>query len=846
MKKQYIPVITLVSLLIIAGIGFIGLVQSKPLPHITETHGNTQIDIQADTGWLLSSNECATITWAVEGIQGLYIDGNGQIGQGTIEYCPAIDLTSPQFDVIDSNGVHRYVALDIHYLPDLIIYLAGFVGIGFTVVYTLYMLIILTPDKPFPILQSLSVVILLAVVGTTLRFSASSPQPINVSSDTVSLQFWSEHDHIVFPDECLVVGWSVSGAEQILFNGQDVTDRENPTTSTHCVEDGSEATLAVTDINGQEATYTLPIPSVFPHLEQTTIFAILSVTGLVLSGLVFIPLLYQKLHFAITTRKTPDMIAIIGFFIFILIIYMPFGFESIGHWEEWVIISYISGKSGDLIASEMVSRYWVIVPHTLAYLISSESFIGFHLVNFIMFFGKVVMIYAILRHLKFSHLFAFLTAILFMVYPVNTALMSLRSFPMQFSAVTLLIAIYFILDYRHRPSRLKLLAVWWGLSFNIFSNESAYVILLVLPLLWWLSERKLSWRNFNLTAIWYLYPAYKVALLLLLSTAGRAFYQSGLLSGSGDENQATPSAFTVLRRTMQEVYQVTFIDGWQNAVSSLNNNAHLIIVVLMVTIAISIAWWLSRQSDDDRKPIYRYIVVLISGIALIPPSVGVLMWIPLYRGDLWRMYFYVPMASALVIMGLLFIVTYPIKQKSIRHAIILVFSIVLLFPATTRLLSQHDQFMTSADNKATILYDLVKIAPQVEPDTYILLTTDLDREALEDLGMFEFIRRDMFNGALYILYGDSRPAFAYFCLEANVCSNFPYEETLFTSSNPDDLINNTLFFELSADLSVRLIDNPADIFELDIDLANYDADDLYTPSDTLPPQTITMLSRQHE
>lgn len=838
MKKLISPIL-FVSLLIVAIIGFLNLVQTTSAPHASEAHGNTQIDIQADTGWLLLPNDCATISWAVEGIQGLYIDEGGQIGQGSIDYCPAIDSASPKFDIVDNNGVHRYVTLDIHYLPDLVFYLAGFVGIGFTIFYTLYMLIVLTPDKPFPIFGSLSVVVLLAILGTFLRFSASSPQPINITSDAVSLQFWSEHDHIVFPDECVVVGWSVVGADQILFNGEDVTALGNPAQATHCSQHGNEAILTVVDANYQITKYTIPIPSVFPYLDNTTIFAILSIIGLIFSGVVFIPLLYQKLRDTIVQRKTSDLLAIGGFFVFILLLYFPFGFESIGHWEEWVITSYIGGKSGDLIASEMVSRYWVIIPHTLAYLISSESFIGYHLVNFGMFFGKLMLLYAILRHLKLPHFFAFLTTILFMVYPVNTALMSLRSFPMQFSAVTLLTAVYLILDYRKVPSRLKLLGVWWGLSFNIFSNESAYVIILVLPLLWWLSERKLSWKNFNLTAIWYLYPAYKVALLLLLANSNRAFYQSAIVSGTNESTQATPSIFTVFRRTMEETYWVTFVDGWQNALASLADNPHIPVALGLITITAGIGLWLSRQADET--PPYRYIVAIISGLLLIPPSVGVLMWIPLYRGDLWRMYFYVPMASALVVMGLLFLLTYPIKLKIIRNVLIIALSIGLIFPATARLLSQHEQFVTSANHKATVLYNLIELAPQMQPDTHIILTMDLSREELEELGMFEFVRRDMFNSALYLLYGEHRPQFAYFCLEANVCSNFPYEETLFNTANLEELAQRTLVFKFYEDLSVELVENPADDFALDVDLENYTADDLFTSGD-MPPLTMTMLS----
>jgi hypothetical protein len=841
--KRFTPAIIFISLLIVAIVSFAITVGNTPAPHITENHGQTQIDIQASSGWILSPSGCTTMSWAVDSIQGLYINGNGQIGQGTLDYCPAIDLVSPQFDVIDSTGVHRRVTLDIQYLPDLISYLAGFVGIGFTVAYTSYMLIVHTPNKPFPIVEGLCIIVLLAMIGTALRLSASPTVPINITSDTLSLQYQAEHNNIVFPDECVTVTWSVTGAKQILFNGVDVTEQGNPATGTHCASDGNNAELTIIDNQLTSKTYSLPIPSIFPHLTHTTVFAILSIVGLILSGIVFLSLLYQKLKDAIHNKRTSDLLVMFGFFVFVLMLYLPFGFESIGHWEEWVISSYISGKSGDLIASEMVSRYWVIVPHTLAYLISSDSFVGFHLINFGMFFGKMVLLYAILRRLNLSHNFAFLATLLFMVYPVNTGLMSLRSFPMQFSALTLLIAVYLVLDYRQAPSRLKLIGIWWGLAFNIFSNESAYMIILALPLLWWLSDRKLSWKNFNLTAIWYLYPAYKIALLLLLSTSNRAFYQSAIISGTNGNEQATPSMLTIFQRTMGTLYRITFVDSWGQAVSTISNNAYLPIVAVLLVMTAGIVFWISRQQEAQDKK-HRYLVTLISGLLLMMPSVGVLMWIPLYRGDLWRMYFYIPIAATLTISGLVFFFASFIRHKTARNGLITLIFIILMFPSTTRLLLQHEQYTTSAHNKATVLYHLVNLAPQINPETHILLTTDLSREALEALGMFEFIRRDMFNSALYMLYEDARPQFAYFCLEANVCSNFPYEETIFTSSNPEELLQRTLVFTLHDDLSVEVVNQPAERFGLDIDLDGYDPESLYRIG-SLPKRVNTML-RGHD
>ena len=98
---------------------------------------------------------------------------------------------------------------------------------------------------------------------------------------------------------------------------------------------------------------------------------------------------------------------------------LPFGFDSNGHWEEWIVHGYTEGGTLSFYATEAVSRPFLMVPHTLGYMISSETFIGYHLVNFLQYAGRMALLYIILRQLGVSPLYAFLTAILFMFYPVK-------------------------------------------------------------------------------------------------------------------------------------------------------------------------------------------------------------------------------------------------------------------------------------------------------------------------------------------------------------------------------------------------------------------------------------------
>ena len=65
-----------------------------------------------------------------------------------------------------------------------------------------------------------------------------------------------------------------------------------------------------------------------------------------------------------------------------------------------------------------------------------------------MFWGKMILLYGILRQVNVSPLLAFMATLLFLVYPVNSGLMSLRSYQMTFSKLALLAAVYLAFDFR--------------------------------------------------------------------------------------------------------------------------------------------------------------------------------------------------------------------------------------------------------------------------------------------------------------------------------------------------------------------------------------------------------------
>ena len=173
------------------------------------------------------------------------------------------------------------------------------------------------------------------------------------------------------------------------------------------------------------------------------------------------------------------------------------------------------------------------------------------------------MLYGILRQLSARSLFAFLITMLFAVYPVDSGLMSLRSLGMQFSFLSLLTAAYLSLHYLKEPKRRCLIGIWLALLLCVGIVESGYVLILVLPLLWWYRQRQSTWRNLNLTVIWYLFPAFKLAYMSLLFFAGRAFYRSNYVYRGNEIS--FEGLFSTTFENLFNVYWQSFVNGWVDA-----------------------------------------------------------------------------------------------------------------------------------------------------------------------------------------------------------------------------------------------------------------------------------------
>lgn len=121
--------------------------------------------------------------------------------------------------------------------------------------------------------------------------------------------------------------------------------------------------------------------------------------GALLAGGLYVSLAMRMVWESLKYRKYSDILVVASFLLIVLLLYLPFGFNTIGHWEEWHGRAYLEGGlwAQQSYGSELSSRFWLFLLHMLAWLIESESFLGFNVIYALLLFGTVVSFYGILR-----------------------------------------------------------------------------------------------------------------------------------------------------------------------------------------------------------------------------------------------------------------------------------------------------------------------------------------------------------------------------------------------------------------------------------------------------------------
>ena len=214
------------------------------------------------------------------------------------------------------------------------------------------------------------------------------------------------------------------------------------------------------------------------------------------------------------------------------------------------------------------------------------------------------------------------------------------------------------------------------------------------------------------------------------------------------------------------------------------------------------------------------------------------MWLEGYNSDLWRIYLYVPIGAAIVVHSLVGLVMAPISNIRVRKAIMIGLWLLLMLPAYSRLILQHEHYQNSANKKTKILLQMVEQASAFDPEANVIMLTDRGYRELAENHIHE-LWTNMLDAAFYVLYQDGHPRSAVLCSIDDYCHVHDTAMGEFRLIGAADY-SKIVFFRLHDDFSVELLrDLPPELSSTQND--SYDPDRLIDSSAPLPPRAITML-----
>ena len=158
------------------------LIHQSSAPRVDTSFGGAAVDISADRAWTLQPGQCATVRWDLEGIQSVYINGEGKVGQDEMLFCPTPRRMHLRFEITAGSGDARDFNFVIHSLPAAIQAWLLMLGLVLPLPIAGYYFATMWPDRrPSSLLTLL--LLLAAALLAGLHLQAAQPDLITNTLD---------------------------------------------------------------------------------------------------------------------------------------------------------------------------------------------------------------------------------------------------------------------------------------------------------------------------------------------------------------------------------------------------------------------------------------------------------------------------------------------------------------------------------------------------------------------------------------------------------------------------------------------------------------------------------------
>jgi hypothetical protein len=394
---------------------------------------------------------------------------------------------------------------------------------------------------------------------------------------------------------------------------------------------------------------------------------------------------------------------------------------------------------------------------------------------------------------------------IFMVYPSDTEAMSVRSHTQVIRVSIFLLTIYIFLLYRQAPSRHLLLSFFITMYFTVTSTEYAFVLILAFPILLVYFEKPLTYRFFNLSLIWYIFPIWYIGYYILISFYSKPYgsrYISNVISGE--------EILNILESIVRFIYVFVF-ENWLATFPPLTSPVYTLITLFLMSIMVLAGYRLvSDEQVNKIKPILLYMIV---GLFIIILSSVIFSIIPKFRTSDWRVYGFGSIGATIVVLSFLRLLINKVFSKRHDKLIFFSVSIILFGLAFNHSIHQYEKYWNIAQTTAGFL-DSISDYENISPHTRRVFLTNMTSDELD--GKLGYLSHDrVWNVALQVSSQESSISWNKTPICYLVLGNCKFHTKRMTYKTPYRLekhisYDHIVFFWIESDLSVRLLETLPD------------------------------------
>jgi hypothetical protein len=459
-------------------------------------------------------------------------------------------------------------------------------------------------------------------------------------------------------------------------------------------------------------------------------------------------------------RRIPlTLVALAAFAALVLTLWLPFGWKVTGLYEEWFYMSYTDeGKPLRLIYDPYPSEEYrplTLAPFAFGYLLTPNSFLGLNIILALCLLGKGTAMYALVRRLVPANLaLAFVSGALLVVYPADSALLTLRTTNHHAGVFFFLLALNLLIVAWQRFRWTTLLAMLVAEGVALGTYDGAIPLSFCAPvLLVWLRDG-IDKRLVGLAAAWWGVSLSFLVHLILALRNPTTYVAAQLWAGSDLGKAQFVEILRSWRYSVTRAYGRNFGTGWYEALRGLDwQDPYLHLAAGLTVFVIIPAIWLHARRDAESTPVVdmrRYLALAALGVIAILPGFAV--YLPtVWRNSSWRVFLYSSIGAALAVSVACFLFARLLGQW--QRIVFVGVTSFLIGIATVHALAQHQGYFEYSQRQQQILANIISQAPHLAPGTTVLLVDRTPTAAFKAWSMCTVVSNCL-EWALRYIYRD--------------------------------------------------------------------------------------------